>query len=39
VFSQLIPRFPSMHLTVDPARLTVRSDVLAGGLAELPVSW
>jgi cytochrome P450 len=39
VFSQLIPRFPSMHLTVDPAMLTVRSDVLAGGLVELPVSW
>lgn len=39
VFAQLIPRFPAMHLTVDPATLTVRNDVLAGGLAELPVSW
>lgn len=39
VFTQLIPRFPSMHLAVDPATLTVRSDVLAGGLAALPVSW
>jgi cytochrome P450 len=39
VFSQLIPRFPSMHLTVDPATLTVRNDVLAGGLVELPVTW
>lgn len=39
VFSQLIPRFPSMHLTVDPATLTVRNDVLAGGLIELPVAW
>jgi cytochrome P450 len=39
VFSQLIPRFPSMRLTVDPATLTVRNDVLAGGLAELPVAW
>jgi cytochrome P450 len=39
VFAQLIPRFPSMRLAVDPATLTVRSDVLAGGLAELPVSW
>jgi cytochrome P450 len=37
--TQLIPRFPAMHLTVDPATLTVRSDVLAGGLAELPVEW
>jgi cytochrome P450 len=39
VFSQLIPRFPSMQLTVDPAKLNVRHDVLAGGLGELPVSW
>lgn len=39
VFAQLIPRFPSVHLTVDPAMLTARSDVLAGGLVELPVSW
>jgi cytochrome P450 len=39
VFAQLIPRFPSMQLTVEPATLTVRHDVLAGGLGELPVSW
>jgi pentalenolactone synthase len=39
VFAQLIPRFPSLHLTVDPATLPIRTDVLAGGLAELPVSW
>jgi cytochrome P450 len=39
VFGQLIPRFPSMQLAVDPATLTLRRDVLAGGLAELPVSW
>jgi pentalenolactone synthase len=39
VFAQLIPRFPSMHLTVDPAALPTRRDVLAGGLVELPVSW
>jgi cytochrome P450 len=39
VFAQLIPRFPSLHLTVDPAALPVRRDVLAGGLVELPVSW
>ncbi len=39
VFGQLIPRFPSMHLTVDPAQLPTRRDVLAGGLVELPVSW
>lgn len=39
VFAQLIPRFPSMHLTVDPETLSTRRDTLAGGLAELPVSW
>jgi cytochrome P450 len=39
VFSRLIPRFPSMYLTVDPTALTLRSDVLAGGLVELPVAW
>lgn len=39
VFAQLISRFPTMHLTVDPTTLTVRHDVLAGGLVELPVSW
>jgi cytochrome P450 len=39
VFGQLIPRFPSMRLTVDPATLPTRRDVLAGGLVELPVSW
>jgi cytochrome P450 len=39
VFAQLIPRFPSMRLTVEPATLPVRCDVLAGGLVELPVSW
>jgi pentalenolactone synthase len=39
VFAQLIPRFPSMRLTVDSAALTARDDVLAGGLGELPVTW
>ena len=39
VLAQLIPRFPSMQLTVDPATLPTRQDVLAGGLVELPVSW
>ena len=39
VFAQLIPRFPSLHLTVDPATLPTRHDMLAGGLVELPVSW
>jgi pentalenolactone synthase len=39
VFAQLIPRFPSMHLALEPAALEMRGDVLAGGLIELPVSW
>jgi pentalenolactone synthase len=39
VFVQLIPRFPSMRLTVDPVTLPTRRDMLAGGLVELPVSW
>jgi cytochrome P450 len=39
VFAQLIPRFPSMQLTVDCSTLTARHDVLAGGLNELPVAW
>jgi cytochrome P450 len=39
VIAQLIPRFPTLHLTVDPTTLTMRDDVLAGGLTELPVSW
>jgi cytochrome P450 len=39
VFTQLISRFPSMRLAVDPAMLAVRSDVLTGGLVQLPVSW
>src|SRR6202008_3243148 len=29
-FAQLIPRFPSMRLAVDPATLSARHDVLAG---------
>jgi hypothetical protein len=32
------PPFPSMRPACDPTTLTVRDDVLAGGLAELPVS-
>jgi cytochrome P450 len=39
VFAQLIPRFPIMHLAVDPVTLRVRHDVLTGALVELPVLW
>jgi cytochrome P450 len=38
-FTQLIQRFPSMHLACDLATLPVRDDSLTGGPAELPVSW
>jgi cytochrome P450 len=39
VFGQLIPRFPTMRLAVPVEELRVRSDLLTGGLAELPVTW
>lgn len=39
VFSQLVARFPSLRLAVGVEQLMLRSDVLAGGLTELPVCW
>jgi cytochrome P450 len=39
VFSQLIPRFPTMRLAVPVEGLTIRGDVLTGGLTALPVTW
>lgn len=39
VFSQLIPRFPAMRLAVPIEDLTIRQDVLTGGLTALPVTW
>jgi cytochrome P450 len=39
VFSQLIPRFPAMRLAVPARELKLNTDVLAGGLAQLPVTW
>jgi cytochrome P450 len=39
VFTELIPRFPRMHLAVDPTTLAVRNDLLTGGIVELPVRW
>jgi len=39
VFSQLIPRFPTMHLAVGVEELSVRHNLLTGGLVELPVKW
>jgi cytochrome P450 len=39
VFSQLLPRFPAMRLAVPATELRLNADVLARGLAELPVTW
>jgi cytochrome P450 len=39
VFSQLIPRFPTMRLDVDPATLTAGFHSLSHGLVALPVAW
>jgi cytochrome P450 len=39
VFSQLIPAFPTMRLAVPIEELRVKTDVLAGGLTEVPVRW
>ncbi|UUV28666.1 cytochrome P450 [Amycolatopsis roodepoortensis] len=39
VFTQLIPRFPTMRLAVPVEDLTIRRDVLTGGLTALPVTW
>ena len=39
VFSQLVSRFPTLRLAVDVSELTVRPDLLAGGLTALPVRW
>jgi pentalenolactone synthase len=39
VFSQLIPRFPDMRLTVDASELSTNVDDLGSGLGALPVTW
>ncbi len=39
VLTQLTVRFPRLRLAVGVEELRVRSDVLTGGLAELPVRW
>lgn len=38
-FGQLVPRFPTMRLAVPTEELCVRSDLLTGGLVQLPVTW
>ena len=39
VFSRLAPRFPDMRLAVGVDELRLNTDVLTGGLLELPVTW
>jgi cytochrome P450 len=39
VFSQLASRFPTMRVAVGVEELTLRTDMLFGGLTELPVRW
>ncbi|MDX8034031.1 cytochrome P450 [Lentzea sp. BCCO 10_0856] len=39
VFSQLIPRFPTMRLAIPVESLSVRREMLTGGLTALPVMW
>lgn len=39
VFSQLVPRFPTMQLAVPIDAVTVRAGTLVAGLIELPVTW
>ncbi len=39
VLSQLASRFPTMRLAVGVEELTLRTDMLFGGLVELPVRW
>jgi len=39
VFARLVPRFPAMRLAVPLDRVQVRTGLLTGGLAELPVTW
>jgi pentalenolactone synthase len=39
VFARLLPRLPTLRLAMPFEHLRVRSDLLTGGLAELPVTW
>jgi cytochrome P450 len=39
VLAQLASRFPTLQLAVGVEELTMRADVLVGGLTELPVRW
>jgi pentalenolactone synthase len=39
VFAALLRRFPTLRLAVAPDQLQLRTDLLTGGLAALPVTW
>lgn len=39
VLSRLVERFPALRLAVPVTELTLRPDVLVGGLTDLPVTW
>jgi pentalenolactone synthase len=39
VFAQLVSRIPGLRLAARVQELTMRNDVLTGGLTELPVRW
>lgn len=39
VVSQLIPRFPDLHLVVETEKLTLNTAMVTLGLDQLPVSW
>jgi cytochrome P450 len=39
VFARLVPRFPALQLAVPLEHLRIRSEILTGGLFELPVIW
>lgn len=39
VFGRLFQRFPTLSLAVPVEQLRLRSELLTGGLAELPVTW
>ncbi|MET9211510.1 MULTISPECIES: cytochrome P450 [unclassified Nocardia] len=39
VFRQLVTRFPTLELAVDPSEISLRTTTFTGGVRELPVRW
>jgi cytochrome P450 len=39
VFARLVQRFPTLRTAVPLEQLTIRADLLTGGLTTLPVTW